>query len=188
MSPADEKKALRAAQVERRATLHAQAPQAPEDVAARFPVTRVPAVVAGTLPMRSELDVRPLLRRLEALGATLALPRTPKRGQPLTFHRWTAETTFATSRFGVTEPVPETPVVLPDLLLVPLLGFDRTGARLGYGGGFYDVTLKTLRAERAVVAVGVAYAGQELPSVPTEPHDERLDAILTEREWIAISR
>ncbi|MBL8919929.1 MAG: 5-formyltetrahydrofolate cyclo-ligase [Myxococcaceae bacterium] len=159
--------------------LAGQRPPGPPD-----PGERV-TVVAGTFPMKSELDPRPLMRRLEALGATLALPRVIRRGQPLVFHAWTAATRFVTSRFGVTEPAPETPVVEPDLLLVPLLAFDRTGARLGYGGGFYDATLSSLRARRAALAIGVAWAGLEVAAVPVEPHDQRLDAVCTEREWIA---
>lgn len=178
---ADEKRALREQLERARAGL--VTPDAALKAAERFPLDRLPKVLAGTFPMRSELDPRPLMERLEALGATLALPRTPKKGQPLVFHRWSAETRFVTSRFGVTEPVPETPIVEPDVLLVPLLAFDSTGARLGYGGGFYDVTLETLRRTRTVFAVGFAYAGQEVASVPSEPHDQRLDAVLTEREW-----
>ncbi|MBL8937241.1 MAG: 5-formyltetrahydrofolate cyclo-ligase [Archangium sp.] len=183
---ADEKRVLRRQlETTRDALVRADASH---EAAARFPLERRPAVVAGTFPMRSELDPRPLMKRLEALGSTLALPRTPKKGQPLVFHRWSAETRLVTSRFGVTEPVPETLIVEPDLLLVPLLAFDATGARLGYGGGFYDVTLETLRRTRSVFAVGFAYAGQELPTLPTEPHDQRLDAVLTEREWRVFAR
>lgn len=183
---ADEKRALRKQfETARDALVTTDAAQ---QAAERFPAERLPKIVAGTFPMRSELDPRPLMKRLEALGATLALPRTPKKGQPLVFHRWNSDTQFVTSRFGVTEPVPETPVVEPDLLLVPLLAFDATGARLGYGGGFYDVTLETLRRTRQVFAVGFAFAGQEVPSLPMEPHDQRLDAVLTEREWRVFTR
>lgn len=183
---ADEKRALRKQlELARDGLVTADAAS---QAAERFPLERIPKVVAGTFPMRSELDPRPLMKRLEALGATLALPRTPKKGQPLVFHRWSSDTTFVTSRFGVTEPVPETPIVEPDLLLVPLLAFDATGARLGYGGGFYDVTLEQLRRVRRVYAVGFAYAGQEVSALPTEPHDQRLDAVLTEREWRPFTR
>lgn len=187
MSVIDEKQALRARCEEVRKHAHATTPHAADELARRYQLTAVPSVVAGTFPMRSELDPRPLMRRLEALGATLALPRTPRRGQPLTFHRWDAGTQLVTSRFGVTEPAPETALVTPDLVLVPLLAFDRTGARLGYGGGFYDVTLTALRAAGPVFALGLAYAAQEIDRVPTEPHDVRLDAVLTERELIITS-
>lgn len=180
MSIIEEKMALRERLTELRAHAAARTPTAAEDLARAYTVSTIPSVVAGTFPMRSELDPRPLMHRLEALGATLALPRTPRRGQPLTFHRWDAGTQLVTSRFGVTEPTEETPVVTPGLVLVPLLAFDRTGARLGYGGGFYDVTLAALRAAGPVFALGLAYAAQEVERVPTEPHDVRLDAVLTE--------
>ncbi|MBE2248365.1 MAG: 5-formyltetrahydrofolate cyclo-ligase [Myxococcus sp.] len=182
MSVADEKAALRRRLEAVREQAAAAAPGAAELVARRFSVPTAPAVVAGTFPMRCELDPRPLMRRLEALGARLALPRTPRRGSPLTFHLWTAQTQLVTSRFGVTEPAPDTPHVTPTLVLVPLLAFDRTGARLGYGGGFYDVTLAALRAVGPVEAIGLAYAAQEVDRVPTEPHDAPLDGVLTERE------
>ncbi|MDP1915290.1 MAG: 5-formyltetrahydrofolate cyclo-ligase [Myxococcales bacterium] len=188
MSVVDEKKALRERLTELRAHAAATTPTAAEDLARAYAVSTVPSVVAGTFPMRSELDPRPLMRRLKALGATLALPRTPRRGQPLTFHRWDTGTLLVTSRYGVTEPVEETPIVIPDLVLVPLLAFDRTGARLGYGGGYYDVTLAALRASGPVFALGLAYAVQEIDCVPTEPHDVHLDAVLTERELIITTR
>ena len=188
MSIVDDKKALRERLESVRTHANATTPTAAEDLARAYPVSTIPRVVAGTFPMRSELDPRPLMRRLEALGATLALPRTPRRGQPLTFHRWDAGTQLVTSRFGVTEPAPETPIVIPDLVLVPLLAFDRTGARLGYGGGYYDVTLAALRSSGPVFALGLAYSAQEVERVPTEPHDVRLDAVLTERELIITTR
>jgi len=188
MSVVDEKKALRARFEEIRKQASLTTPHAGDAIARRYELGAVPTAVAGTFPMRSELDPRPLMRRLEALGATLALPRTPRRGLPLTFHRWTAQTQLVTSRFGVTEPAAETPVVIPELMLVPLLAFDRTGARLGYGGGFYDVTLAALRSAGPVFALGLAWAAQEIERVPTEPHDVRLDAVLTERELVVIGR
>jgi 5-formyltetrahydrofolate cyclo-ligase len=188
MSVADEKQALRGRLEALRRHASATTPAAAETLARGYTITSVPRVVAGTFPMRSELDPRPLMRRLETLGATLALPRTPRHGQPLTFHRWDSETQLVTSRFGVTAPAPETPVVIPDLVLVPLLAFDRTGARLGYGGGYYDVTLEALRSAGPVFALGLAFAAQELDHVPTEPHDVRLDAVLTERELVLATR
>lgn len=188
MSVVDEKHALRERLEAVRKHASATAPGAAETLARAYTVTSVPRVVAGTFPMRSELDPRPLMRRLEALGASLALPRTPRRGQPLTFHRWDSETRLVTSRFGVTEPSEETPLVTPDLVLVPLLAFDRTGARLGYGGGYYDVTLAALRSAGPAFALGLAFAAQELESVPNEPHDVRLDAVLTERALIVPTR
>lgn len=175
----NEKQALRA----RARATRVVVPGAALEVASHFPLELAKAgtVVAGTVAMQTELDSLPLLRRLAQAGCTLALPRTPRRGQPLTFHRWHEGDALFTSAFGVQEPGADAPLLVPDVLLVPLLAFDATGARLGYGGGFYDVTLTALRARRQVLAVGLAYASQEVPRVPTEPHDQHLDAVSTER-------
>jgi 5-formyltetrahydrofolate cyclo-ligase len=181
---AEAKRALRTTMKAKRAELAEASPDAASAVLRHVALRPGLRVVSGTMPVGSELDPRPLMRHLASQGALLALPRTPPRGQPLTFHTWTAQTRFVRTAFGLEEPAPETPTLVPDLVLVPLLAFDRTGARLGYGGGYYDLTLRTLRAQGAVFALGVAYAGQAVPHVPTEPFDERLDAIVTEAGWI----
>ncbi len=181
----EEKRALRVRMEAVRDEAAKRAPDAADVVARTFLSERVPRVVSGTCPMRSELDPRPLMRRLEAMGAKLALPRTGPRGTPLTFHHWASDTVLVSGRFGVTEPPPDSPVVTPDLVLVPLLAFDRRGNRLGYGAGYYDRTLRALRSNGPVRAIGLAYAAQEVERVPTGPSDERLDAILTERELIS---
>ena len=116
-------------------------------------------------------------------------PVTPPRDQPspLTFRAWTPGETLARGSFGVHEPT-EGEIVTPDLILVPLLAFDRRGHRLGYGQGHFDRTLEALRNKGKVAAVGLAFAGQELPEIPTEPHDQALDAILTEKEYIPVRK
>jgi 5-formyltetrahydrofolate cyclo-ligase len=133
-------------------------------------------VVAGTWPLPGEIDLRPLLRVLHGEGHPIALPETTPRGQALIFRRWTPETRMLDGRFGTQHP--DGPPIAPDLVLVPLLAFDRRGGRLGYGGGYYDRTLAGLpRARR----VGFAFAAQEVEQVPMEPHDRVLEAIVTER-------
>lgn len=148
-----------------------------------------PRIVAGYQPFRDEIDPRPLMLKLAATGARLALPVTPPRDQPspLTFRAWTPGEALAKGGFGVHEPTGGE-VVTPDLVLVPLLAFDRRGHRLGYGQGHFDRTLERLRREGEVLAVGLAYAGQELPEIPAEPHDQALDAILTEKEYIRVRK
>ncbi|MDX2233842.1 MAG: 5-formyltetrahydrofolate cyclo-ligase [Hyphomonadaceae bacterium] len=138
-------------------------------------------VVAGYVRFRSEIDPAPLMARLARDGCILALPRTPAgpREAGLTFHRWAPGEPLIRSAFGVLEPADGAPALEPDLLLVPLLGFDASGARLGYGAGHYDRTLAHLRARRSVTAIGLAHAVQEVAAVPTEPTDQRLDGILT---------
>lgn len=140
--------------------------------------------VAGYIPFGTEIDPRPLMRTLAAQGARLCLPLTPPKGQSsagLTFHLCDPDNPdhLEKSAWGVMEPSAHLPQARPDVVLVPLLGFDRAGNRLGHGKGHYDRTLETLRATGTVLAVGVAYAAQEVAHVPAEPHDQRLDWIIT---------
>lgn len=137
------------------------------------------AVVSGFWPIGEEIDIRPLLHRLHERGHTVVLPVTPKRGNPLTFRTWQPGDVLQAERFGTFRPVGEEAV--PDFLLVPLLAFDRRGYRVGYGAGFYDRTLATLPRH---FALGVAYAVQEVPRVPSGEYDQRLDAVATENTVI----
>ena len=139
------------------------------------------AVVAGFHPLGRELDVTPLLLALRRSGHTVALPRTPARGLPLAFHRWAEADGLLAERFGTLTS--DGPAVTPDLLLVPLLAFDREGRRLGYGGGYYDRTIAALPGVRTI---GCAYAALELAEVPAGPHDVPLQAIATETEFLTI--
>ncbi|GAA0576402.1 5-formyltetrahydrofolate cyclo-ligase [Rhizomicrobium electricum] len=137
-------------------------------------------VVAGYAAFRDEADPKALMLALAARGHGLALPVMVAKAQPLRFHAWCETDALVEHPYGVREPHPDCPVVVPDVLLVPLLAFDAEGYRLGYGGGFYDRTLEALRAVRPVYAVGIAYAGQLRTDVPHGAHDQRLDAVLTE--------
>jgi 5-formyltetrahydrofolate cyclo-ligase len=139
------------------------------------------AVVSGYWPMANEIDPRPLMLALAGRGHPLCLPRTPRRGLPLMFHRWRFGQPLAPHRFGMLEPAPDAPEMVPDCLLVPLAAFDARLNRLGHGAGFYDRTLAALRAMRTVFALGIAFAAQQVPHVPAEPHDQTLDAVATEQ-------
>ncbi|MDR3464056.1 MAG: 5-formyltetrahydrofolate cyclo-ligase [Beijerinckiaceae bacterium] len=143
-------------------------------------------VVAAYWSIGAEILTLPLLEALDAAGFAVALPITGKRGQPLVFRQWKRGDRLVAGKMNIPEPEATAPVLDPDLLFVPLAAFDRAGQRIGYGAGFYDVTLKSLRARKPIVAVGVGYAAQEIESVPHEAHDEKLDVILTERELIVI--
>jgi len=145
------------------------------------------ACVAGYWPFGPEMDVRPLLTVLAASGRPCALPVIQGRGRPLLFRRWTTATLLIpTGRFRIPEPPASEPEQVPDVLLVPLLAFDRRGYRLGYGAGYYDMTLARLRASKRILAVGIGYAAQEVEAVPRDAFDERVDWIVTEREAIRI--
>ena len=137
-------------------------------------------VIAGYWAFREEADPRELMLALAAKGHALALPCVVARHTPLRFHLWRESDSMRVSAFGVTEPQVEAEVVTPSVLLVPLLAFDADGYRLGYGGGYYDRTLEWLRKQRPIRAIGIAYAGQEVEALPREPHDQQLDAVLTE--------
>lgn len=175
--------------VRRRAAARAADPLAGERLALHLPSELRPppgGVVGGYHPFRTEIDPRPLMATLQAAGCVLALPCTPPRGSDagLAFRRLDPTHTLAPSAFGVAEPPAHAERVEPDLVLVPLLAFDRTGARLGYGAGHYDRTLPRLAARPGLRAIGLAYAAQEVERLPVEPHDARLDGILTERAYI----
>ena len=133
------------------------------------------AIVSGFWPIGKEIDIRPLLLALHERGHPIALPVTPKRGNPLTFRLWRPSDVLEPERFGTFRPIGEPAV--PDVLLVPLLAFDRRGHRLGYGAGYYDRTLGGLPGH---YALGVAYAAQQVPEVPAGPSDVALEAIATD--------
>jgi 5-formyltetrahydrofolate cyclo-ligase len=134
------------------------------------------AVVAAYWPLTGEIDIRPLLHALHNREHKIALPVTPARGQPLSFRRWQPDDVLLTEPFGTQRPSGE-PLV-PDLLLIPLLAFDRAGGRLGYGGGFYDRTLAALPGRPRI---GCAFAEQQVDAVPVGPYDIRLDAVATDQ-------
>ena len=143
-----------------------------------------PRIVAAFSSIRDEPDTAPLLAALQAHGFATALPAAAARSTPLVFRLWRAGEPLIRGPLGAPEPTEAGAAVDPDLLFVPLAAFDRRGHRIGYGAGHYDRALKLLRGKGPVRAVGVAYAVSEIDAAPDEPHDERLDFILTEREWI----
>ena len=161
---------------------------AAQAIAARpFPMPVPPgAIVSGFMPLKSEINPLPLMRTLADAGAKLALPVVAGKGKPLTMRAFTFGDVLASGVWGIREPKPEAPEVFPDILLVPLLAFDRSGQRIGYGAGYYDMTITALRARKSVAAVGIAFAAQEVAQVPSTPRDARLDLVLTEHEIIDV--
>ncbi len=138
-------------------------------------------IVSGYSPLRSEISPLPLLRRLADAGAGLALPVVAGRGQPLTMRAWSFGAPLNAGVWGIREPPADAAEVFPDILIVPLLAFDRAGHRIGYGAGYYDMTITRLRALKPVTAIGIAFAAQEVAAVPATPRDAPLDLVLTER-------
>jgi 5-formyltetrahydrofolate cyclo-ligase len=182
-----QKAELRTATLARRDAMAGDERQRGADIlAARaFPIP-VPkgAIVSGFMPMRTEINPLPLMRRLASDGAQLALPVIQARGKPLLMRVWSFGAPLEARQWGIKEPLDDAPVVDPDILLVPLACFDRSGHRIGYGAGYFDKTIRALRAKKTVTAVGLAFAAQEIDWVPATDFDERLDLVLTEREII----
>jgi 5-formyltetrahydrofolate cyclo-ligase len=140
------------------------------------------AALSGYMPMRTEIDPLPAMA---AHDGPVGVPVIVGKGLPLRFREWTPGAAMVAGDFGALIPA-EGAWIDPDVLIVPLLAFDRRGYRLGYGGGFYDRTLESLRARRPRLALGFAFAAQEVATVPVEPVDQPLDAILTERGLVAL--
>jgi 5-formyltetrahydrofolate cyclo-ligase len=182
-----EKSELRREMIARRDALPADVRSAvAQAIAGRpFPVSAAPGtIVSGFMPMKGEIDPLPLMKRFSSGGARLALPVIAGRGRPLLMRAWNFGEPLVSGVWGIREPPAQAAEVEPDILLVPLVAFDRAGRRLGYGGGYYDLTVTRLRAHKPVVAMGIAYAIQEIAGVPVAPHDATLDLVLTEREVI----
>jgi 5-formyltetrahydrofolate cyclo-ligase len=184
MNVADEKAAARADATARRDAAHARLKDtAPAKLAENFLTSfALPkgAIVSGYWPGRSEFDVRPLLTELAARGHGIALPVVVARGSPLRFRRWRPGDVLEIRAFGLEEPRADVPELVPSVLLVPYLAIDREGYRIGYGAGYYDLTLAALRARNRVLAIGVGYADQSVERLPRESFDEPLDALATE--------
>lgn len=177
-----DKPSLRARMRQVRAACASADSAAAERAADALPLEAVPpfGVVAGYWPAGAEMSPLPLMRRLASAGADLALPVAEDRHAPLRFRRWCEGDDLAPDAFGICAPVASADDVRPDLVIAPLLAFDAAGSRLGQGAGHYDRTLQRLRAQGPLFVLGLGYAGQEADHLPSEPHDERLDGILTE--------
>jgi 5-formyltetrahydrofolate cyclo-ligase len=144
--------------------------------------------VSGYWPFRSEIDPRPLMRALAQRGCRLALPVTPPRGSDaaMTFRQWSPGDALEPGGFRVPEPLADAALLQPDIVLCPLLAFDRFGARLGYGQGHYDRALAGLRAVKPVIVLGLGFASQEVERLPAEAHDIPLHGIVTETGYMPV--
>ncbi|MGL4526293.1 MAG: 5-formyltetrahydrofolate cyclo-ligase [Aestuariivirga sp.] len=189
MSIAEIKKSARGAAAKRRAEAHAAlkdeaglalaARGLPDGLADRR------GIVSGFIPYKSEITTLPLMAALLQLGWRTALPVVIAPDTPLVFRAWSPGDRLEPGVWDIPVPLAAAPEVLPDLLLVPGLSFDRRGFRLGYGGGFYDRTLAKLRAVKPVTAIGVAYHAQIVDEVVRDAFDAPLDYVMTEQETIA---
>lgn len=186
------KRRLRSEAAEKRACLNgAAAKSCTTEIAVRLSMFDFPekAVLSAYWPLKNELDLRPAMNRLFADGRDLCLPVVVGRDKPLVFRRWTPGTALTAGPYGTEQPDETAETVEPSVLLLPLLAFDRKGGRLGYGGGYYDRTVRELRRKnKDILVVGTAFSVQEIDSVPTDDSDERLDVVVTEHETIEVFR
>ena len=173
-----------------RAAAHAANPDAGRQLVEHFPDQlwpKVRQVVAGYAAIGDEIDPLSLLETFALEQARIALPCVVGRDQPLVFRSWTLDQPLQAGAFGTREPAQNHPELKPSLVLVPLVGFDLKGRRLGYGGGFYDRTLEALQAQGPLTIVGLAYDAQRLNKVPAESHDVRLVWVVTEERAYEIA-
>ena len=184
MLPAAEaKRFLRATLLDHRSSLASAHPGAGAQATALAPPDLFRfRCAAGYRPIRGEIDPAPLMAALAARGVALCLP-SARPGQVLGFRRWSPGEALNRGGYGIEEPRDDAPLATPDLIIVPLAAFDAAGHRLGYGAGHFDRTLEALRLSGPVFALGLAYAEQEVAAVPAEPHDQKLDAVLTEKGY-----
>lgn len=142
-----------------------------------------PHIVAGYMPIGNEIDPRPLMIHFASLGAKLVLPEVVEKEEPLRFRAWSPGDVLVSGPMGTLQPQETQNELNPDLILVPLLGFDCAGVRLGQGGGFYDRTLALARERKARI-FGVAFEAQEVDVLPKEPHDQLLDGMILPSSFI----
>ena len=172
----DVKALARKAAYAARKEAHARGQGQAAEILADYLAAQAGAVLSGYMPMRSEIDPLPAMA---AHRGVVGVPVIPGPAMPLKFREWSPGCVLVAGEFGA--PIPaEGAWVEPAVLIVPMLAFDARGYRLGYGGGFYDRTLELLRAKRPTLAVGFAYAAQEVDEVPIDSFDQPLDAVVTE--------
>ena len=166
-------------------------PDAAERAARKLPLSRFSRfrIIAAYRPQGSELDPTPVLEAILEFDpgfATPVLPVATDRTSPLIFRHWDRKEQLVPDALGIPAPPRSAPALIPNLIIAPLLAFDRKGARLGQGAGHYDRTLAQLRQDRPVFVLGLGFAGQEMDEIPQDPHDQRLDAILSETGYIEV--
>lgn len=183
MSLSEIKQAAREAAYERRAAAHGRGLDGAAQERLIGELARYRGqVLAGFIPIRTEINPLPVMATM-ANDGPVGVPVIEAKGSPLAFHRWRPGCAMEPGLFGAAVPANGVEII-PQVVIVPLVAFDRKGGRLGYGGGFYDRTLEYLRMRGRVFAVGFAYAAQEAKELPLEPTDQPLDAIVTELETL----
>ena len=174
------KRELRTEARAKRTALAGALPDFAQGIVAHAPSLPEGAIVGGYVALPGEADPHLLLKHLIARGHPIAFPRVVAKGEALSFHLWQEGKLLKAGAFGIPEPSADWALAHPRVALVPLLAFDKTGARIGYGGGYYDRTLARLRENNGVIAIGIAFAGQEVDEIPHDANVQRLDMVVTE--------
>lgn len=176
---------LRATALARRAALTAAQKKDYSSAFARYFLNAVKVgnkTIAGYFAHRHELDVMPLLALLASGERICCLPVTSPPAKQLFFRRWHTDTTMVPGTFGIHVPAPESEIVIPEIIIVPIVAFDASRHRIGYGAGYYDFTLHALRKQgHKPLVIGAGYSVQQVEHIPAEDHDEPLDMIITEK-------
>lgn len=173
----ERKAAARAEAFARRAAAFAAGQGQAAEILADFLAPQAGKVLSGYMPMRTEIDPLPAMAVHQG---PVGVPVILEKAAPLRFREWSPGCRLVEGAFRAMIPE-EGAWVEPEVMIVPMLAWDRRGYRLGYGGGFYDRTLELLRARGPVLAVGFAFAAQEVAEVPIDGYDQRLDAVVTEK-------
>lgn len=135
--------------------------------------------VAGYSPTKDEIDCTGILDKVRVCRCKVLLPVCQAARQTLQFRIWDEKVALVQGKFGIAEPPLTAKEIVPDIVIVPLVAFDRHGIRVGYGGGYYDRTLHALRNRSPILALGLAFAAQHVDDILAEPTDEGLDGVLT---------
>lgn len=135
-------------------------------------------IIAGYYPIKDEINILPLLEKFSQNGAILCLPRINANNE-IDFHKYDFGGALVSAEFGLMEPISSSPILIPQILLVPLLAFDGNGNRIGYGKGHYDKVISKLLQRQKLTLIGIAFDEQEFEIIPAESHDQKLDFVLT---------
>lgn len=183
----ENKQKMREGLIAARLAIPSEVANAAAEAVAEYLLEIIPngASVAGYCAMRGEINVNQAIDGLQNRGNVVALPVIAEGEKILKFFDCLSNTPLIAGKYGIPCPQPHLPEIIPNIVIVPLVGFDASGNRLGYGGGYYDATIHSLRAaNKQVRIIGVAYNMQKSDNIPTEPHDEKMDMVVTEKEII----
>jgi 5-formyltetrahydrofolate cyclo-ligase len=137
-------------------------------------------ILGGYYPYNYEIDIMPLVEKFQKLNYSITLPKIGMNSE-MNFFQWSTKDPLSINKFGIPEPI-SNKTKFPDILLVPLLAFDKNFNRIGYGGGFYDRYINRLKKIKKIITIGVAYSFQKIKKIPVEKYDIKLDFVVTEKD------